>query len=157
MQNQVSRYPSGYVAFAPAPGPDLEPFSHDLRTQSVAIGLSTAPSFASSPSIRSRRSSSQSRRSSRDRRKKTPYTWENRTVSNDGLKIIVQDEDTVPKRRNGIRQGKLAPETAEKARRIRRIRACWNCWTQKVPVRMLSVSSQPQISNYKAVLGGRYL
>ena len=122
-------YQSGYVAFAPSPGPNVDPYDQ-LSTASTSV----PPSPEASPNVERRPSSG---RASKGREKEE--RWEYVAVANDGLGYLrwdgcANEHDSISRKKSGVRSGKLDRETREKARKIRKVGACWTCWIQKVPV-----------------------
>jgi hypothetical protein len=145
---QMSRFPPGFVAFAPIAGPAVDQDLGD--TQSLT-------STSSSIGTGLKRKSQLTRSLSKGKGKSTSLTWEHTTVASGGLTRVIENDNAHSKHRSGVRNGRLPLETAEKARRIRKIKACWNCWIQKVPVGdpFVSRSAQGISTNFEAVFGRR--
>jgi hypothetical protein len=120
-------YPAGFVAFAPSPGPIGELYAE-------YESASAPPSPETSKSSQSMDKRSYSRKTAKRKEKDSSPGWEHNVVAKGGLCRVSEIPEDDTKRKSGVRNGKLNPQTKEKARRIRKISACWICWIQKVPV-----------------------
>jgi hypothetical protein len=126
VDQRVARYPVGFVAFAPSPGPNGE-FYADYKTS-----VPPSPEATEVPKNQEKRSYPEWAPSSKGKGKEP--SWEHVVVAKGGLLTVSEIPDEETRRSGGYRTGKLDPQTKEKAHRIRKMGACWKCWIGKVPV-----------------------
>jgi hypothetical protein len=138
VDQRMPLYPSGFVAFAPSPGPNVD-FSY------AQYGTSVPPSPETSKSSQSQEKRTRSGRTSSTKRKEREQGWEHVVVAQGGLLKVSEISEEEPRRPTGCRTGGLDPKTKEKARRIRKVGACWSCWVQKVPVSVIPRQKPPRI------------
>jgi hypothetical protein len=127
VNQRMPDYPSGYVAFAPSPGPLV-----DFYIEHASAGVTPSPKVNTSSPSREKRFHPGKTPSAKG--KDRSAGWEHTVVAKGGLQRVVETPEEEQRKKGGVRTGALDPIAKEKARRIRQMRACWNCWVQKVPV-----------------------